>query len=64
MPNPDTPLIPLRVLVAWRAEHLRAEARYKVPPCLECGAMTEDEAGTKCRCAGDKDDCHGAHLWP
>lgn len=33
------------------------------PPCQECGAMTPEEAETKCICAGDKDDCHGCHLW-
>jgi hypothetical protein len=34
------------------------------PPCQECGAMTRQEAETRCRCAGDKDDCHGCDLWP
>ncbi len=34
------------------------------PPCLECGANTEEEAQTLCHCAGDKDDCHGCQLWP
>jgi hypothetical protein len=34
------------------------------PPCLECGAMTPEEASTKCICAGDKDSCHGCDLWP
>lgn len=33
------------------------------PPCDECGAMTSEEAETKCNCAGDKDDCHGCKLW-
>lgn len=42
----------------------RSEERLKHPPCLECGAKTEDEAQTKCICAGDKDDCHGVRLWP
>ena len=41
-----------------------AEARYAVPPCLECGAVSAEEAETKCICGGDKDDCHGCHLWP
>lgn len=39
-------------------------ARYEQPPCLECGANTPKEAETVCRCSGDKDDCHGCHLWP
>jgi hypothetical protein len=26
--------------------------------------MTKKEAETQCRCAGDKDDCHGCQLWP
>lgn len=33
------------------------------PPCRECGAMTEDEANTKCICAGDKDSCAGCAIW-
>lgn len=40
-----------------------SEARSK-PPCQECGAMTLEEAETKCRCGGDKDHCHGVELWP
>lgn len=40
------------------------EAKMKNPPCVECGAMTQDEAATKCHCSGDKDDCHGCQLWP
>lgn len=34
------------------------------PPCIECGAMTPEEAETKCICGGDKDHCHGCELWP
>lgn len=34
------------------------------PPCGECGALTPDEADKKCKCAGDKDWCHGCQLWP
>lgn len=41
-----------------------AEPDRSKPPCLECGAMTEEEAETKCICAGDKDHCHGCDLWP
>jgi hypothetical protein len=26
--------------------------------------MTRQEAETRCRCAGDKDDCHGCDPWP
>ena len=26
-----------------------AEERFCMPPCMECGAMTADEAGSKCR---------------
>lgn len=33
------------------------------PPCDECGAMTQEEAETKCNCAGDKDHCHGCEIW-
>ena len=35
----------------------------KKPPCMECGATTLKEAGTKCNCAGDKDHCHGCEIW-
>lgn len=34
------------------------------PPCQECGAMTPQEAETRCVCGGDKDHCHGCDLWP
>lgn len=40
------------------------EERFREPPCMECGALTQEEAETKCRCCGDKDDCHGCQLWP
>jgi hypothetical protein len=36
---------------------------HKYPPCSECGALTLSEAETMCICNGDKDDCHGCHLW-
>lgn len=39
-------------------------AAWHQPPCQECGAMTQEEAETKCHCGGDKDDCHGCQLWP
>ena len=32
--------------------------------CMECGAKTQSDALTKCNCGGDKDDCHGCHIWP
>ena len=38
--------------------------RWEAPPCIECGAVDAKDAETKCICAGDKDDCHGCHLWP
>jgi hypothetical protein len=41
-----------------------SRARLSVPPCLDCGAQNAAEAETMCHCAGDKDDCHGCHLWP
>lgn len=46
------------------ADIAKAEAEYSKPPCQECGAMTPEEAEKLCRCGGDKDDCHGCHLWP
>jgi hypothetical protein len=42
----------------------------RFPHCHVCNSeffpfcRTEAEAGEKCRCAGDKDDCHGCRLWP
>lgn len=47
----------------WR-EVAEAQERYSRPPCLECGAETQEEAETKCHCSGDKDHCHGCELWP
>ena len=39
-------------------------ARYAKPPCQQCGAMTDEEAATKCLGAAAGDECHGNHLWP
>ncbi len=33
------------------------------PPCIECGAMTVEQALEKCICAAEKDYCHGNELW-
>lgn len=43
---------------------IAAAEAYSKPPCQECGAMTPEEAETRCHCGGDKDDCHGTKLWP
>lgn len=51
-------------IVEYEAELAEAKEAYSKPPCQECGAMTPEEAETKCRCGGDKDDCHGCKLWP
>lgn len=64
-----TPLCPLAAYDRVAAERDAMEAerddlRCKVPPCLECGAVTAKDAETKCKCSGDKDDCHGCGLWP
>lgn len=40
------------------------DARREVPPCLDCGAVSADDARGKCICGGDRDDCHGCYLWP
>lgn len=48
----------------YEAELAAAEARYRAPPCQECGATTLEEAEKICRCGGDKDHCHGCDLWP
>jgi hypothetical protein len=47
----------------WRGM-AEADERWKVPPCLECGAETPEQSETLCNCAGDKDHCHGCELWP
>jgi hypothetical protein len=43
-----------------------AEARhaYSKPPCQQCGAMTEDEATSRCMGRAAGDGCHGTDLWP
>ena len=43
-----------------------AEARhaYSKPPCQQCGAMTEDEATSRCMGQAAGDGCHGTDLWP
>lgn len=47
------------------ADMAKAEAEYSKPPCQRCGAMTREEAETKCRVSGGDDDhCHGSELWP
>ena len=56
--------VPLRELVAMKIECDRHAERSKVPPCMECGAETPEQAETMCNCGGDKDDCHGCRLWP
>lgn len=44
------------------AEMAAFKVRYAVPPCLECGAVTLEEAQNKCNSNGH--DCHGCCLWP
>lgn len=34
------------------------------PPCQQCGAMTEDEATSRCMGRAAGDGCHGTDLWP
>lgn len=47
------------------AAEIEAEnEKYRHPPCQDCGAMTPEEAETKCVCSGDRDSCHGTELWP
>lgn len=44
-------------------EHDGAIDDWEQPPCQQCGAMTSEEAATKCLGAAAGDDCHGNHLW-
>lgn len=39
-------------------------ANAQQPPCLQCGAMTPDEATTKCLGQAAGDGCHGCDIWP
>ncbi len=50
--------------IALAREIATAEERGKHPPCMECGAVSLEDAQGKCLCGGDKDDCHGCTLWP
>lgn len=45
-------------------EDARLTHQMKYGPCFECGAATLEEAERKCKCAGDKDSCHGCDIWP
>ena len=54
----------LDALIRLKLDCIRHDERYKVAPCLECGANSREEGETMCYCSGDKDDCHGCSLWP
>jgi hypothetical protein len=45
-------------------EDARLSHQMKHGPCFECGATTPEDANGKCKCAGDKDHCHGCDIWP
>lgn len=45
-------------------EDARLTHQMKHGPCFECGATTPEDANGKCKCAGDRDHCHGCDLWP
>ena len=34
------------------------------PPCQQCGAMTADEAVSRCMGSRAEGGCHGNELWP
>ena len=42
---------------------MKNEPDRSEPPCIECGAKTEEESKSKCVCSGEKDNCHGCELW-
>ena len=44
------------------AEAIHAE--WGKPPCMQCGAMTADEALSRCMGARAEGGCHGNDLWP
>lgn len=37
---------------------------WSKPPCQQCGAMTQDEATSRCMGRAAGDGCHGTELWP
>jgi hypothetical protein len=37
--------------------------RYARPPCLQCGAMTADEATSRCMGTRADGGCHGTDLF-
>lgn len=37
---------------------------WSKPPCQQCGAMTPDEATSRCMGARCEGACHGTELWP
>ena len=37
---------------------------WSKPPCQQCGAMTADEALSRCMGARAEGGCHGNELWP
>lgn len=47
-----------------RPHKLQPWPNAKQPPCLQCGAMTPDEATTKCLGQAAGDGCHGCDIWP
>lgn len=49
---------------AAKAYRNTQKVEYTIPPCLECGALTQKEAETLCICSGDKDNCQGSAIWP
>lgn len=50
-----------KIAEMWERD-ARLMAEPAAPPCLQCGAMTAEEAETKCLGAA-VDDCHGNRLW-
>jgi len=37
---------------------------WSKPPCQQCGAMTADEALSRCMGSRAEGGCHGNELWP
>lgn len=42
----------------------KALKAWSQPPCQQCGAMTADEALSRCMGARAEGGCHGNDLWP
>jgi hypothetical protein len=49
----------------WECEDCEGSGNdLSIKMCWECGAKNLEECDKLCKCAGDKDWCHGCIVWP